>query len=63
VILREVWGYDTPIDTRTIDVHVRWIRQKLLDAGAASPGIETVRGVGYRLTESPSGAKPQSRRE
>jgi DNA-binding response OmpR family regulator len=48
-ILRDVWGYDMPIDTRTIDVHVRWIRQKLLNAGAASPEIETVRGVGYRL--------------
>lgn len=48
-ILRDVWGYDMPIDTRTVDVHVRWIRQKLLNAGAASPEIETVRGVGYRL--------------
>jgi DNA-binding response OmpR family regulator len=48
-VLRDVWGYDVPTDTRTIDVHVRWIRQKLADAGAVSPEIETVRGVGYRL--------------
>ena len=55
-ILREVWGYDVPIDTRTIDVHVNGIRQKLREAGAVSPEIETVRGVGYRLASSVAGA-------
>ena len=28
-LLREVWGYDFPIDTRTVDVHIRWLRQKI----------------------------------
>ncbi len=43
-LLREVWGYDYPVDTRTIDVHIRGIRQKIpVDL------IETVRGYGYRF--------------
>ena len=49
-LLREVWGYEIPIDTRTVDVHVRWLRQKLTDVGGAMPIIETSRGVGYRLS-------------
>jgi DNA-binding response OmpR family regulator len=56
-VLRDVWGYDLPTDTRTIDVHVRWIRQKLAEAGASSPEIETVRGVGYRLAATTTGNK------
>ncbi|MGI8475848.1 MAG: response regulator [Thermomicrobiales bacterium] len=52
-LLREVWGYEFPIDTRTVDVHVRWLRQKL----EADPGrptqIETVRGYGYRMAAEP----------
>jgi DNA-binding response OmpR family regulator len=48
-LLRRVWGYDFPIDTRTVDVHVRWLRQKIeLDPGHPTR-LETVRGVGYRL--------------
>jgi len=48
-LLREVWGYDYPVDTRTIDVHIRWLRQKL-EADASNPTrIVTVRGHGYRL--------------
>lgn len=45
-LLEEIWGYDFGGETRTIDVHVRTLRQKLGDAGNM---IETVRGVGYRL--------------
>jgi DNA-binding response OmpR family regulator len=48
-LLRDVWGYDVPIDTRTIDVHVRWLRQKLERVTGAVPQIETVWGIGYRL--------------
>lgn len=48
-LLEEVWGYNFAGETRTIDVHIRTLRQKL---GAAGERIETVRGVGYRLTES-----------
>lgn len=51
-LLREVWGYDYPVDTRTVDVHVRWLRQKLeLELGQPSR-IETLRGLGYRFVSS-----------
>ncbi len=45
-LLEDVWGYDFDGETRTVDVHVRTLRQKLGDAGDC---IETVRGVGYRI--------------
>lgn len=47
-LLNEVWGYESVIDTRTVDTHVRRLRKKL---GKAADGIETVRGFGYRLRE------------
>src|SRR5438874_6608831 len=47
-LLNEVWGYESLIDTRTVDTHVRRLRKKL---GKASAAIETVRGFGYRLRE------------
>jgi two-component system phosphate regulon response regulator PhoB len=47
-LLNEVWGYETAIDTRTVDTHVRRLREKL---GKAANAIETVRGFGYRLRE------------
>ena len=49
VLLRDVWGYDFPMDTRTVDVHIRWLRLKLEQLGAKDVAIETVRGHGYRL--------------
>lgn len=45
-ILCHVWGYDFDGETRTVDVHVRTLRQKLGEAGNM---VETVRGVGYRI--------------
>ena len=45
-LLEEIWGYDFTGETRTVDVHVRTLRQKL---GIAGELIETVRGVGYRI--------------
>ena len=48
-ILREVWGYDFPVDTRTVDVHVSWLRQKLEGELGGRRRIETVRGYGYRF--------------
>lgn len=45
-LLERIWGYDYAGETRTVDVHVRTLRQKL---GVAAACIETVRGVGYRL--------------
>ena len=45
-LLEEIWGYDYVGETRTVDVHIRTLRQKL---GKAGDLIETVRGVGYRI--------------
>ena len=45
-LLTRIWGYDFDGETRTVDVHIRTLRQKLGDAGSF---IETVRGVGYRM--------------
>src|ERR1044071_2689626 len=47
-LLNEVWGYERVIDTRTVDTHVRRLREKL---GKAGDIVETVRGFGYRLRE------------
>jgi two-component system phosphate regulon response regulator PhoB len=47
-LLREVWGYDTPIETRTVDTHMRRLREKL---GPPAQYLDTVRGVGYRFLE------------
>ena len=47
-LLNEVWGYESVIDTRTVDTHVRRLREKL---GKAGDAIETVRGFGYRLRD------------
>lgn len=45
-LLEDIWGYDFDGETRTVDVHVRTLRQKL---GSCGECIETVRGVGYRM--------------
>lgn len=45
-LLEDIWGYDFDGETRTVDVHVRTLRQKL---GEKSDIIKTVRGVGYRI--------------
>jgi two-component system phosphate regulon response regulator PhoB len=47
-LLRDVWEYDSLIDTRTVDTHMRRLREKL---GPASKHLDTVRGVGYRFVE------------
>jgi DNA-binding response OmpR family regulator len=48
-LLRDVWEYDNLIDTRTVDTHMRRLREKL---GAACRYLDTVRGVGYRFVEN-----------
>ena len=48
VLLRDVWEYDSLIDTRTVDTHMRRLRDKL---GEASNHLDTVRGVGYRFVD------------
>ncbi|MBM3883010.1 MAG: response regulator [Verrucomicrobia bacterium] len=49
VLLRDVWEYDSAIDTRTVDTHMRRLREKLGPAGRL---LDTVRGVGYRFAET-----------
>jgi two-component system phosphate regulon response regulator PhoB len=49
-LLSDVWGIDADITTRTVDTHVKRLREKLGEAGNY---IETVRGVGYRFTDTP----------
>lgn len=48
-ILNRVWGYSFDGESRTVDVHIRTLRQKLGDAGEL---VRTVRGIGYKLSES-----------
>ena len=47
-LLDEVWGSDITVTSRTIDTHLKRLREKLGDAGEL---VETVRGVGYRFTD------------
>jgi two-component system, OmpR family, response regulator RegX3 len=47
-LLQQVWGYDFNGEDRTVDVHIRWLRRKLEEAGSRVM-IQTVRGVGYKL--------------
>ena len=47
-LLQDVWGYDNLIDTRTVDTHMRRLREKL---GHAAKYLDTVRGVGYRFVD------------
>jgi two-component system phosphate regulon response regulator PhoB len=51
-LLSDVWKIDADVTTRTVDTHVKRLREKL---GAAGAYIETVRGVGYRFAERPDG--------
>jgi two-component system phosphate regulon response regulator PhoB len=51
-LLNDVWGIEADITTRTVDTHVKRLREKL---GESGDYIETVRGVGYRFAESPEG--------
>ncbi len=48
-LLQDVWEYDRLIDTRTVDTHIRRLREKL---GQAAKYLETVRGVGYRFVQA-----------
>jgi two-component system phosphate regulon response regulator PhoB len=50
VLLDGVWGYDAEVTTRTVDTHVKRLRQKL---GVVGDYIETIRGVGYRFADAP----------
>lgn len=51
MLLEKVWGYEFSGDTRTVDVHIRHLRQKLGESSSSPQYIETVRGVGYKFRE------------
>ena len=51
--LAMVWGRDGFVEPRTVDVHVARLRGKFAAAKLEEPGIETVRGVGYRFKDKP----------
>jgi DNA-binding response OmpR family regulator len=51
-LLQDVWGYERLVDTRTVDTHIRRLREKL---GSAARHLETVRNVGYRFKEEDPG--------
>jgi two-component system OmpR family response regulator len=48
-LLEKVWGYDYPGGTRSVDVHIRWLREKIETNPAKPRYLLTVRGVGYKL--------------
>jgi two-component system OmpR family response regulator len=48
-LLEKVWGYDYSGDTRTVDVHIRWLRQKIETDPSRPERLVTVRGTGYKL--------------
>ena len=49
-LLEEVWGYSAEVTTRTVDTHIKRVREKL---GSAGEYIQTIRGVGYRFSKTP----------
>lgn len=49
LLLQRVWGFDFAGDSRTVDVHIRWLREKIEEDPANPKRIETVRGIGYRF--------------
>ncbi len=48
-LLSAIWGYDFGGDTRTVDVHISWLRQKIEDTPSKPTRLITVRGIGYRF--------------
>jgi two-component system alkaline phosphatase synthesis response regulator PhoP len=50
-LLDQVWGYDAMPSTRTVDVHVAWLRQKLEENPRKPRFIQTVHGMGYKFAE------------
>ena len=49
LILERVWGWEHDVGSRTVDVHVRWLRQKIEEDPSQAKRIVTVRGMGYRF--------------
>jgi DNA-binding response OmpR family regulator len=57
-LIHEIWNTDYLGDTRMLDVHIRWLRQKIEDNASAPVYLRTVRGVGYRFEPPPSDTEP-----
>lgn len=51
MLLEKIWGFDYYGETRTVDVHIRYLRQKIEDDDTNPTYIETVRGIGYKLSD------------
>lgn len=51
LLLEKIWGFDYYGETRTVDVHIRYLRQKIEDDDNVPTYIETVRGIGYRFSD------------
>ena len=49
-LLSEVWGYNAEVPTRTVDTHIKRLREKL---GSMGKYVQTIRGVGYKFTRTP----------
>jgi two-component system phosphate regulon response regulator PhoB len=49
-LLSDVWGYSSDVTTRTVDTHIKRLREKLGDMGKY---VQTIRGVGYKFTRTP----------
>ncbi len=59
-LLDRVWGEEWIGNPRTLDVHIRWLREKIEDDPAAPTYIETVRGHGYRFTDPTARGAPDA---
>ena len=61
-LLDQVWGLDWIGDPRTLDVHIRWLREKIEDDPSTPRYLQTVRGYGYRLVDpdAPDVHSPQA---
>ncbi len=55
-LLDKIWGFDYYGETRTVDVHIRYLRQKIEDNDETPTLIETIRGIGYRFNDKSSSA-------
>lgn len=51
LLLEKIWGFDYYGETRTVDVHIRYLRQKIEDDDSNPKYIETIRGIGYRFND------------
>ena len=59
-LIREIWNTDYLGDTRMLDVHIRWLRQKIEDNASSPAYLRTVRGVGYRFEPPPGDIEPSA---